>query len=328
MKTVLVTGGAGYIGSHCCKALSQAGWHVVTFDNLSCGWRDLIRWGPLIEGDLLDPAAVRRAFDDARPDAVLHLAALSDIAQSVREPERYHRTNFSGSEILLKEAARARVRAVVFSSSCAVYGNAHHLPISEDHPRAPTTPYGGTKLQVEDLLASLLKSDGLRYVALRYFNASGADPDGEIGERHEPETHAIPLAIRAALRGDGTTFKINGDDFDTRDGTALRDYVHVSDLADANVKALTYLLDGGAPLTINLGGGGGATLKEIIQAVERISGKRLAHTIGARRNGDPAALVASSAKADQVLGWQPVRSHLENIVRTAWRWHAKDKTFG
>jgi UDP-arabinose 4-epimerase len=320
----LVTGGAGYIGSHCCKALAQAGWRVVTFDDLSRGWRDLIRWGPLIQGNLLDPAAVSRAFDEVRPDAVVHLAALSDIGESVREPERYHRTNVSGSEILFQEAARARVRAVIFSSSCAVYGNPQRLPISEDHPLAPTNPYGRSKLAGEKLLASLWKSDGLRYVALRYFNAGGADAEGDTGERHEPETHAIPLAIRAALRGDGTTFTVNGNDFDTRDGTALRDYVHVSDLADAHVKALTYLLDGGAPLEINLGGVGGATIKEILEAVEHITGKRVRHTIGPRRNGDPAALVASSARADQVLGWQPVRSHLENIVRTAYRWHAKE----
>ncbi len=323
MKTLLVTGGAGYVGSHCCKALTQAGWRVVVFDNLSKGWRDLVRWGPLIEGDLLDRESLRRAFDEVRPEAVLHFAALSDIGESVRTPERFHRVNVTGSINLLQEMIRAGTRRFIFSSSCAVYGLPQFLPISEQHPQHPINPYGVSKQAVERVLGDLAGSDGLRYVALRYFNAAGADAEGETGERHRPETHVIPSAIQAALKGNGSSVTINGDDFDTRDGTAMRDFVHVADLAEGHVKALSYLMDGGASVALNLGGGTGTTVHEIIEAIERVAGVRLTRNVAPRREGDPDALIACADRAAAVLDWKVSRSDLETIIRTAWRWHAQ-----
>ncbi|MGE3141848.1 MAG: UDP-glucose 4-epimerase GalE [Hyphomonadaceae bacterium] len=321
-KTVFVTGGAGYVGSHCCKAFAQAGWTVVVFDNLSRGWRDMVRWGDLIEGDLLDEAAIGAALARVRPDAVAHFAALSYVGESVTEPGLYYRNNSVGTLNLLDAARAAGKPNILFSSTCATYGIPQRTPIDESHPQSPINPYGWSKLFVERMLADYARAYDARYVALRYFNAAGADPDGEIGERHEPETHVIPLAIRGALKNE-YTFTVFGDDFDTRDGTCVRDYIHVADLADAHCRALDYLQAGGQSDVFNLGTGVGTTVKEIADAVERVAGRSFPRKIGPRREGDPAALVAGADKARDVLGWRPTQSDIDAIIRTAWRWHAQ-----
>jgi UDP-arabinose 4-epimerase len=320
--TIFVTGGAGYVGSHCCKAFSEAGWSVVVYDNLSRGWRDFVRWGPLIEGDILDRDALSRALEETRPDAVVHFAALAYVAESVASPERYYRTNVCGSLNLLDAMRATGVDRLVFSSSCATYGQPDHDAIDESCPQVPINPYGWSKLIVERMLADHAVAHGLRYVSLRYFNAAGADPEGLIGERHDPEPHVIPRAIRGALEGDGV-FTINGDAYPTRDGTALRDYVHVADLAEAHCSALRHLLDGGGSDVFNLGTGIGTTVAELADAVERISGRSLSREVGPTRPGDPPSLVASSEKARAVLGWTPRCSTIEEIILSAWRWHAQ-----
>ena len=321
-RTVFVTGGAGYVGSHCCKAFAKAGWIVVVFDNLSRGWRDMVRWGDLIEGDLLDQAALAAAIARVKPDAITHFAALSYVGESVTEPGLYYRNNSLGTLNLLDAARAGNVESILFSSTCATYGTPVRTPIDESHPQSPINPYGWSKLFVERMLADYARAYALRYVALRYFNAAGADEAGEIGERHEPETHVIPLAIRGALRND-YTFTIFGDDFDTRDGTCVRDYIHVSDLADAHCRALDYLSAGGKSDVFNLGTGVGTTVREIADAVERVAGRTFPRQIGARREGDPAALVASAEKARDVLGWRAQHSDIDTIILTAWRWHAQ-----
>ncbi|MEO6339972.1 MAG: UDP-glucose 4-epimerase GalE [Caulobacteraceae bacterium] len=321
-RTVLVTGGAGYVGSHCCKAFAQDGWRVVVFDNLSRGWREFVRWGPLIEGDILDEATLLAAMDEVKPDAVAHFAALAYVGESVEQPELYYRNNTFGSLTLIEAMRKAGVGKLVFSSTCATYGVPQTTPIAEDHPQSPINPYGWSKLFVERMLADISAAHGLNYIALRYFNAAGADAEGQIGERHEPETHVIPLAIRGALASD-YVFSIFGDDFDTRDGTAVRDYIHVSDLADAHCRALDHLHNGGASEIFNLGTGTGTTVAEIASAVERVAGRPLPRRVIGRRAGDPPALIASAAKAEQILGWKPRHSSIDNIVATAWRWHAQ-----
>lgn len=323
-RTIFVTGGAGYVGSHCCKAFASAGWEVVTYDNLSRGWRDFVRWGPLIEGDILDAPALSRAVADARPSVVAHFAALAYVGESVADPGGYFRTNVVGTLNLLDAMRAAGPNALVFSSTCATYGVPGVIPIEEGHPQSPINPYGRSKLMLERLLADHDRAYGVRSVVLRYFNAAGADPDGEIGERHEPETHVIPLALRGAL-DDGFTFDIYGADYPTRDGTAVRDYVHVCDLADAHLKAVDHLAAGGASETFNLGTGSGVTVREIAQAVERVCGRRLKLRVAARRQGDPPVLIASPAKAEELLGWTPSRSAIDDIVRDAWRWHLRDE---
>ena len=321
-RTVLVTGGAGYVGSYCCKAFAEAGWRVVVFDNLSRGWREFVRWGPLIEGDILDEAALLAAMDEVKPDAVAHFAALAYVGESVEQPELYYRNNTFGSLTLIEAMRKAGVGKLLFSSTCATYGVPHTTPIAEDHPQSPINPYGWSKLFVERMLADISAAHGLAYVALRYFNAAGADAEGQIGERHEPETHVIPLAIRGALASD-YVFSIFGDDFDTRDGTAVRDYIHVSDLADAHCRALNHLHNGGQSEIFNLGTGTGTTVAEIAGAVERVAGRPLPRRVIGRRAGDPPALIASAAKAERILGWKPRHSSIDNIVATAWRWHAQ-----
>lgn len=323
MKTILVTGGAGYVGSHCCKAFAEAGWKVVVFDNLSRGWRDLVRYGDLIEGDILDRAALDDAIASVKPDAVAHFAAFAYVGESVSDPGLYYRNNTLGTLNLIEAMRDAGVDKLLFSSTCATYGVPTKTPIDETHPQSPINPYGWSKLFVERILSDFSTAHDLRYVALRYFNAAGADADGEVGERHEPETHAIPLIIEGALKPD-YVFTIFGDDFDTRDGTGLRDYIHVTDLADAHRRAVDYLLDGGASNTFNLGTGVGTTVAEIAEAVERIGGKPVGRKVGPRREGDPPALVAAADKARTALGWEPQHSSIDNIIATAWRWHTKD----
>jgi len=323
LKTILVTGGAGYVGSHCCKAFAQAGWKVVVFDNLFRGWRDMVKWGPLIEGDILDRSALDAAFAEVKPDVVAHFAALTYVGESVEDPGFYYRNNSFGAFNLLEAMRSAGVNKLIFSSTAATYGVPHETPMPEDHPQLPINPYGWSKLFVERMMADYAKAYDLRYAALRYFNAAGADADGEVGERHEPETHVIPLAARGALRDD-YQFTIFGDDFETRDGTCVRDYIHVSDLGRAHAAAADYLLSGGAATAFNLGTGHGTTVKEIADAIEKVSGRPLPRRIGPRRAGDPPVLVASNARAKAILGWTPQQSSIDEIVQSAWAWAQKD----
>ncbi len=322
MKTIFVTGGAGYVGSHCCKAFAQAGWTVVTYDNLFRGWRDMVRWGPLVVGDLLDRASLESAIAEANPNVVAHFAAHTYVGESVANPAGYYENNAKGTWNLLEAMRTHGVPSIIFSSTAATYGEPLETPMPETHRQLPINPYGWSKLFMERMLVDYGAAYGLHYAGLRYFNAAGADPDGEIGERHEPETHVIPLAARGALRDD-YAFTIFGDDFDTRDGTCVRDYVHVADLGSAHRRAADHLLSGGKSGFFNLGTGVGTTVKEIADAIEAQSGKPLNRTIGARRAGDPPVLVASNAKARAVLGWEPVRSDIQTIVADAFAW-AKD----
>lgn len=315
MKRVLVTGGAGYVGSHACKAFARAGWEVFTFDNLSRGWREAVQWGPLIEGDLLDPAALDRAMGQADPDIVAHFAAFAYVGESMAEPAMYYRNNVGGSLNLLDAMGRAGVGRLIFSSSCATYGVPAALPIDEETEQRPINPYGATKLMVERMIGDHAAAYGLSAVSLRYFNAAGLDPEGELFERHEPETHVIPLAIEAARRG--TTFTINGRDFATPDGTAVRDFIHVSDLAEAHVLAADFCASHPAAVALNLGTGQGTSVAQIVSAVERETGRTIAVQDGPRRPGDPAELVASPARARTALGWSPQYSDLATIVRSA-----------
>jgi UDP-arabinose 4-epimerase len=319
--TILVTGGAGYIGSHTAKALHRAGYQVVVLDNFANGHHWAVRWGPLAEADLADRAQVTELLRQYSIQAVLHFAAHAYVGESVRDPAKYYRNNVVHSLNLLEAMREAGVGAIVFSSTCATYGEPQRLPLTEDHPQKPVNPYGDTKLAVERMLDAFGGAYGLRWMALRYFNAAGADPDGEIGEAHAPETHLIPLAIQAAL-GQRENLQIFGTDYPTPDGTAIRDYIHVTDLADAHVRALGYLLDGGASTALNLGTGNGYSVREVVAAVERAGNCLVPVRETARRAGDPPVLVADSAKAARLLGWRPAFPTLEPIVETAWRWHA------
>jgi UDP-arabinose 4-epimerase len=320
MKTVLVTGGAGYIGSHCCKAFAESGWSVITYDNLSRGWRDAVKWGPLVEADICDAAAVAAALHQHRPDVVAHFAAYAYIGESVERPELYYRNNSFGTLVLLEEMLKIGVDKLILSSTCASYGIPIRSPIDETHPQSPINPYGWSKFIVERMVDNLSDAHRLNAVVLRYYNAAGCDPDGEVGERHEPETHVIPLAIEAAV-GSGRIFTINGTDFDTRDGTAVRDYVHVTDLARAHVLAGEKLLRDRGVHVYNLGTGNGTTVNELVDAVRRASGTRLPVAYGPRRAGDPPALVAAAGKAARELGWRPEQSGIDRIVETALAWY-------
>ncbi len=319
MATVLVTGGAGYIGSHTCKALAAAGHRPVVYDNLSNGHSWAVKWGPLIEADILDQAALTQTIEIYRPDSVIHFAGSIEAGESVRDPGKYHGNNTLGTLSLLQVLAEAEIRQVVFSSTAAVYGTPDRTPIPEDHPLLPINPYGNSKLAAERMLSDFETAHGIRYAALRYFNAAGADPDGEIGEAHDPETHVIPLALRAAQDPEGR-FTVFGTDYPTADGTAVRDFVHVSDLADAHVAALGYLAGADRSDCFNIGTGQGHSVTQIVAAVQGTTGKRMQLTYGPRRPGDPATLVADSAKARRVLAWQPRFLEIQEIVDTAHQW--------
>ncbi|WP_347302925.1 UDP-glucose 4-epimerase GalE [Croceibacterium sp. TMG7-5b_MA50] len=319
MKTVLVTGGAGYVGSHCCKAFAAAGWNVVTLDNLSRGWRDAVKWGPLVEADIADRDAVGAAIDRYAPDLVAHFAAYAYVGESVEQPDLYYSNNTAGTLALLETMRAKGVARILFSSTCATYGNPVRLPIDEDHPQAPINPYGWSKFIIERMLEDYCQAYGFSSTILRYFNAAGCDPDGEIGERHEPEPHAIPLAIAAALK-EGGVFRVNGTAFDTRDGSAIRDYIHVADLADAHVLAAEKLLDATGVEIFNLGTGTGTSVLELADTVNRATGGGLQVVHAPPRPGDPAMLVASAARAQAKLGWMPSRSSIDFIVETALRW--------
>lgn len=319
MQTILVSGGAGYIGSHTCLRLSEAGFRPVVFDNLSNGHAEFAQWGPLEIGDIRDAARLDEVFAAYKPAAVIHFAALIEVGESVLHPGRFYENNVAGALNLIEAARRANVDALVFSSTCATYGDPQTVPMDETHPQAPLNPYGHSKLMVEQILRDLDRYCGFRSVILRYFNAAGCDPEGRIGERHEPETHAIPLAIRAAM-GSNHGFKIFGDDYPTPDGTAVRDYIHVLDLADAHVLALRHLLAGGASDVFNLGTGTGTSVRELVAAIKQVSGGAFGAQPAPRRPGDAPAQVADNRKAHDVLGWAP-RYCLTDIIETAWRWH-------
>ncbi|MEP7303892.1 MAG: UDP-glucose 4-epimerase GalE [Acidobacteriota bacterium] len=317
---VLVTGGAGYIGSHASKALHRAGYRVVVFDSLIAGHREAVKYGELVEGDITDVKAVRTALSRYRVDAVMHFAAFLDVGESVRSPAMYYRNNVVGALSVLEAMVAERVGAFVLSSTCATYGEPIETPIAETHPQQPINSYGETKLVIERALVHFERAYGMRAIALRYFNAAGADPDGEIGEDHAPEIHLIPRAIQAADGGPGLT--VFGDDYPTPDGTCLRDYIHVADLAEAHVKALAVLIAAGPSGAYNLGTGRPHSVREVISSVERVTGRTVPWTLGPRRPGDPAVLYAAPEKARAELRWSPQFADLDVIVRTAWEWHA------
>jgi UDP-arabinose 4-epimerase len=316
---VLVTGGAGYIGSHTCKLLAAAGHEPITFDNLSTGHDFLVRFGPLVRGDLADGTAIRTALADHRPDAVIHFAASAYVGDSVRSPRAYYRNNVAGMLNLLDAMADARIGRMIFSSSCATYGIPQRLPIGENDPQSPINPYGDTKLVGERMMRAVVQAEGLACIALRYFNASGADPDGELGELHDPETHVIPLLLESIINP-SETFSIFGDDYSTPDGTCIRDYLHVTDLARAHVLALERLTGAAGFDAINLGTGKGQSVRQLVETAERVTGRPAAIVTKARRPGDPPELVADSSKAKAVLGWEPDFSDPDTIIETAWRW--------
>jgi UDP-glucose-4-epimerase GalE len=320
MAHLLVTGGAGYIGSHARIALEAAGHSAVVVDDLRAGHAFLAGDSPLERCDIGDAGALGRVFEAHGPfDGVLHFAAYLDVGESVRLPLRYYRNNTGGSATLIETALAHGVRAFVLSSTCAVYGAPERLPIDEDLPLAPINPYGASKMMVERMLADAERSDGLRWAALRYFNAAGADPEGRAGECHAPEIHLIPSALEAAA-GLRPGLELYGTDYPTRDGTCIRDYIHVSDLADAHVRAVEALIAGDPIGPRNLGTGRGQTNREVIAAVERVTGRELPVRVAARRPGDPPELVANPARANAQLDWHPRHSDLDTIVETAWAW--------
>ena len=315
---ILVTGGAGYIGSHACKVLAEHGHEPITYDNLSRGHREAVKFGPLEIGDTGDRARVLEVLKQHRPDAVMHFAAFAYVGESVVKPILYYDNNVLGSLRLLQAVVEFGPLPFVFSSSCATYGVPDRVPIDEIHPQRPINPYGSSKLFVERMLVDLGVSDRLPWVALRYFNAAGSDPETEIGEVHDPETHLIPLVLEAA-RG-GAPVQIFGTDYDTPDGTCIRDYVHVCDIADAHLRALDYLRRGGESSAFNLANARGYSVREVVTAAERICGGAIPAKFAARRAGDPPVLVGSAERARTVLGWQPQRSDLDVQIADAWRW--------
>jgi UDP-glucose-4-epimerase GalE len=321
---ILVTGGAGYIGSHACKILAANGFEPIAYDNLSRGNRWAVRYGPLEVGEVGDTQRVRWVLKKYRPLAVMHFAAYAYVGESVSNPLLYYRNNVSETANLLDAIVELGPIPVVFSSTCATYGVPVKLPISEDHLQHPINPYGYSKLVIERILADLDRAHSLRSVSLRYFNAAGADPEGEIGEAHDPEPHLIPLVLAAAR--DGTTVRVFGDDYDTSDGTCVRDYIHVCDIADAHLRALKYLIDGGLTCALNLANERGFSVLEVIEMAKRVSGKPIQIQIAPRRPGDPPTLIGSSERARTLLGWGPTRSELAQQVSDAWNWMTKGLT--
>jgi UDP-glucose-4-epimerase GalE len=321
MARILITGGAGYVGSHCAKALAVAGHEGIVFDSLLFGHRAHVRWGKLIEGDIRDSTALDAAFAAQRIDAVMHFAALAYVGESVTAPGRYYDVNVHGTRVLLDAMVRAGVGVIVFSSSCAIYGEPERMPISESTPLNPINSYGFTKLVCERMMDDFGRAHGLKSARLRYFNAAGAEPTAEIGEDHDPETHLIPLVLDAASGRSAVT--VFGTDYPTADGTAIRDYVHVCDLARAHVLALQHLLSGGDTIAVNLGNGQGASVRQVIDMARSVTGHEVAARDAPRRAGDPSILVADANKARETLGWAPERSDLATIIADAWRWHGK-----
>jgi UDP-arabinose 4-epimerase len=317
---VLVTGGAGYIGSHACKALSKAGYLPVTYDNLERGHAELVKWGPLEKGDLNETSQLFEVVEQYQPVGVMHFAALAYVGESVEKPGLYYRNNVEGSASLLKAMEGMENPLIIFSSTCATYGEPEQVPIPESHTQRPVNPYGETKLKVEQLLSARAAASKLRYINLRYFNAAGADPDGETGELHDPETHLIPLALQAA-EGHLEKLQIFGDDYPTPDGTCIRDYIHVTDLVDAHVLALEHLIEGGKSDSFNLANGNGFSVKEVIEAVEKVTGNLVPTETVARRPGDPPKLIGDASRVRDQLNWKPLFHNLEDMVKSAWTFH-------
>lgn len=323
---ILVTGGAGYIGSHTCKALALAGHEVRVYDNLSTGFRGLVKWGDLVEGDILDTERLKACLRAWQPDGIIHFAAFSQVGESVSNPGKYIHNNVAGTLSILESMRETGVRNIVVSSTAAVYGIPERCPITEDMPAAPINPYGETKLFMEWMLADFARAYGLSWTALRYFNAAGADPEGECGECHMPETHLIPRVLMA-MTGELADFRIMGDDYPTPDGTCIRDYIHVTDLAAAHVLAAELLCRGeaGQGISLNLGTGTGISVREILQAAEQVTGQSLSYETGPRRAGDPPVLVADGSSARKLLNWTVRRSSVAEIIRDAWSWHTSGR---
>ena len=323
-QVILVTGGAGYVGAHACKALAAAGYRPVVYDNLVHGHEQAVRWGPFERGELSDRARLDEVFDRHAPSAVMHFAAYTAVGESVTDPGKYYRNNVAGSLSLIEATVAHGVDRFVFSSTAAAYGLPARVPISEDEPNAPINPYGRSKLMIEQMLLDFEQAHGLKSAIMRYFNAAGASPDNDIGELHDPETHLIPLALDA-VAGKGSELTVFGTDYPTPDGTCIRDYIHVGDLADAHVRALDRLSGGGATRVYNLGTGSGVSVREILDAIERVTGRAVPHRFGPRRPGDPPALVSDPSRAQAELGWQARMSDIDTIIATAWAWHQRPR---
>ncbi|MFD0910946.1 UDP-glucose 4-epimerase GalE [Ruegeria arenilitoris] len=320
MTNILVTGGAGYIGSHACKALARAGYVPVTYDNLVTGWQDAVKFGPFEQGDLLDRARLDQVFATYKPAAVMHFAALSQVGEAMSEPGRYWRNNVTGSLNLIEAAVAAGCRDFVFSSTCATYGDHDNVVLDESTPQHPLNAYGASKRAIEDILRDFEQAHGLNHVIFRYFNVAGADPDGDVGEFHRPETHLVPLLLDA-IDGKRDALTVYGTDYDTPDGTCIRDYVHVCDLVDAHVLGLHWLEQGKGSRVFNLGTGTGFSVKEVIAQSHSVTNREVPFNVGPRRAGDCTKLVSGSTRAEAELGWRPKRSRLEVMIADAWRWH-------
>lgn len=321
--TILVTGGAGYIGSHTVKILSNFGYEVIILDNLVYGHQDLVEnvlKVKLIKGDLSDRQLLLEIFNNYHIEAVIHFAAYAYVGESVTNPAKYYRNNVASTLNLLEVMESASVKNIVFSSTCATYGIPNHIPINETHPQNPINPYGASKLMVERILRDFSNAYGLNYVCFRYFNAAGADSEGKLGEDHTPETHLIPLVLLTAL-GKRDSICVFGNDYDTPDGTCIRDYIHVEDLGMAHILGLKYIMNGGKSDVFNLGNGNGFSVKEVIETAKEVTGKNIKVEFGDRRKGDPPILVGSGEKAKKILKWQPKYADLEIIIRHAWHWH-------
>ncbi len=320
MSKILVTGGAGYIGSHACKALAAAGYTPVTFDNLDTGWRDAVKFGPFEEGDLMNRARLDAVFAAHEPVAVMHFAALSQVGESMSDPGRYWRVNVLGSLNLIEAAVAAGCRDIVFSSTCATYGDQDGVTLDETSTQQPINAYGASKRAIEEMLAHFETAHGLRHVIFRYFNVAGADPEGEVGEFHQPETHLVPLMLQA-IDGQRPALTVFGTDYDTPDGTCIRDYVHVCDLVEAHVLGLRWLEAGKGSRVFNLGTGSGFSVREVIEASRAVTNQPVPFEEGPRRAGDATRLVSGSTRARVELGWQPQRSNMSQMITDAWRWH-------
>lgn len=317
---ILVVGGAGYIGSHTNKELNRRGYQTLIYDNLVYGHKESVKWGKLEVGDLAEEEHLERIFQENSIDAVLHFAAYAYVGESVAKPAKYYKNNVCNTIQLLDIMRKYQVNHIIFSSTCATYGVPDKMPITEDMPQKPVNPYGATKWMVERILEDYRKAYGINYCCLRYFNAAGADPEGELGESHMPETHLIPLILDAAS-GKRESISIFGTDYPTKDGTCIRDYIHVSDLADAHIRALEYLKQGGESTCFNLGNGNGDSVRHVIEVVKQVTGKEFKVKEEKRRAGDPPVLIGSAKKAEKVLGWKPKYAEIETIVKHAWKWH-------
>lgn len=324
-NNILVVGGAGYIGSHVSKLLHKKGYNPIVLDNLSYGHREAVNWGPFIEGSIEDKLLLDGVFNRHKITAVMHFAAFAYVGESIIDPGKYYSNNVAATISLFEMMRKHNVLNLIFSSTCATYGEPSEIPITEKHPQFPINPYGRSKIFIEQILNDYQNAYGLNYISLRYFNAAGADPDGELGEDHNPETHLIPLVLQTAL-GQREAINIFGNDYPTKDGTCIRDYIHVTDLAQAHLLAMEDLFNSGNGGIYNLGNGEGYSVKQVIETARKVTGKEIQSKIGSRRQGDPSRLIGSGDKARNILGWRPQHTELESIIETAWRWHKEHPT--